>query len=80
MAAVGDDPVAIAEYLHGNTYDLEGYAHEMSWTEWGELAAAQPMLFLVNEGPPPDGVSEAGDWWLEVMVHSNPLEPYEPGQ
>jgi branched-chain amino acid transport system substrate-binding protein len=79
VAAVGDDPVAIAEYLHGQTYDLEGYAHEMSWTEWGELAASQPMLFLVNGGPPPEGVSEAGDWWLDLLVHSEPLEPYVPG-
>jgi branched-chain amino acid transport system substrate-binding protein len=79
VAAVGDDPVAIAEYLHGQTYDLEGYAHEMSWTEWGELAAAQPILVLVNAGPPPEGVSEAGDWWIELLVHSDPLEPYVPG-
>jgi branched-chain amino acid transport system substrate-binding protein len=79
VAAVGDDPTAIAEYLHGQTYDLEGYAHEMSWTEWGELAAAQPILVIVNEGPPPEGVSEAGDWWIDLLVHSDPLEPYEPG-
>jgi branched-chain amino acid transport system substrate-binding protein len=80
VGAVGDDSVAIAEYLHGQTYDLEGYAHEMSWTQWGELATAQPMLYLVNAGPPPEGVSEAGDWWLDLLVHSDPLEPYEPGQ
>ena len=79
VAAVGDDRVAIAEYLHGQTYDLEGYAHEMSWTEWGELAAAAPILVLVNAGPPPEGVSEAGDWWIDLLVHSDPLTPYEPG-
>ncbi|MGH3650704.1 MAG: ABC transporter substrate-binding protein [Acidimicrobiia bacterium] len=79
VANVGDDPVAIAEYLHGQTYDLEGYAHEVSWTEWGELAAAQPKLYLVTAGPPPEGVLEEGDWWLEELVHSDPLEPYMPG-
>lgn len=78
VSAVGDDPVAIAEYLHGQSFDLEGYAHEMSWTEWGELAAAQPILVLVTEGPPPEGVHEAGDWWIELLVHSDPLQPYEP--
>jgi branched-chain amino acid transport system substrate-binding protein len=78
VGAVGDDPVAIAEYLHGQTYDLEGYAHETSWTEWGEMAAAQPLLVLITEGPAPEGVNEAGDWWVEEMVHSEPLEPYEP--
>jgi branched-chain amino acid transport system substrate-binding protein len=79
VGEVGDDPVAIAEYLHGQTYDLEGYAHEMSWTEWGELAAARPMLYIVTEGPVPAGVHEAGDWWLDLLVHTDPLEPYEPG-
>lgn len=79
VANAGDDPVAIAEYLHGQTYDLEGYAHELGWTEWGEIAAAQPKLYLVVAGPAPEGVSEAGDWWLEELVHSAPLEPYMPG-
>jgi len=79
VGAVGDEGAAIAEYLHGQTYDLDGYAHEMSWTEWGELAASRPMLYLVNEGPPPAGVSEESGWWLDLLVHSDALEPYEPG-
>jgi branched-chain amino acid transport system substrate-binding protein len=78
VGAVGNDPVAIAEYLHGQTYDLEGYAHEMSWTEWGELAAAQPILVLITSGPAPEGLNEGGDWWVELLVHSEPLEPYVP--
>jgi len=78
VGAVGDDPTAIAEYLHGQTYDLEGYAQEMSWTAWGELAAAQPIIVVVTEGPAPEGVNEAGDWWVDLLVHSDPLEPYVP--
>jgi branched-chain amino acid transport system substrate-binding protein len=79
VGEVGDEPVAIAEYMHANEFDLEGYAHTLSWTEWGEIAAAQPKLYLVVAGPPPEGVHEAGDWWLEELVHSEPLEPYMPG-
>src|SRR5688572_4259009 len=78
VANVGDDPVAIAEYLHGQTYDLEGYAHPMSWTEWGELAESQPVFTVISEGPAPDGLNEAGDWWFEKLSQSEPLEPYEP--
>jgi len=78
VGAVGDDPVAIAEYLHGQTYNLEGYAHETSWTEWGEMAAAQPLLVLITAGPAPEGLNEAGDWWVEELVRSDPLEPYVP--
>ena len=79
VANVGDDPVAIAEYLHGQTYELEGYAHPVGWTEWGELATSQPVLTLISEGPAPEGLNEAGDWWFERLSQSEPLEPYTPG-
>jgi branched-chain amino acid transport system substrate-binding protein len=78
VGAVGDDPVAIAEYLHANEFELEGYAYTMSWTEWGEQAAAQPIFTLINAGPAPEGVNEAGEWWFDLLTHSNPLEPYVP--
>jgi len=78
VAAVGNDPVAVAEYLHANSFDLEGYAHTMSWTEWGELAEAQPIFTMITAGPAPEGVNGAGDWWFELLTHSDPLEPYVP--
>jgi branched-chain amino acid transport system substrate-binding protein len=79
VAEVGDDPVAVAEYLHGQTYDdLPGYAFDVSWTEWGELAAAQPLFSVLGEGPAPEGVNEAGDWYPETLILPDPLEPYEP--
>jgi branched-chain amino acid transport system substrate-binding protein len=78
VANVGDDPTAIAEYLHGQTYDLPGYAFEMGWTEWGELATAQPIFTVIGEGPAPEGVNEAGDWYPETLSQSEPLEPYMP--
>lgn len=78
VGAVGDDPVAIAEYMHANEFDLEGYAYTMSWTEWGEQAAAQPIFTLVNAGPAPEGVNEAGEWWFDLLSQSDPLDPYVP--
>jgi branched-chain amino acid transport system substrate-binding protein len=79
VEAVGDDPTAIAEYLHANSFDLPGYAHTMSWTEWGELAESQPNFTIISAGPAPEGLNEAGDWWFELLTHSDPLVPYEPG-
>jgi len=78
VEAVGDDPTAIAEYIHANTFDMPGYAHPLSWTEWGELAESAPIFFGITAGPAPDGLNEAGDWWIEVLSKSNPLEPYMP--
>ena len=77
---VGDDPEAVAEYVHANTFNMPGYAHPLSWTEWGELAESAPIFFIINEGPAPEGLNEAGDWWLTLLTHSAPLMPYEPGQ
>jgi branched-chain amino acid transport system substrate-binding protein len=79
VGEVGDDPVAVSEYLHANSFDLPGYAHTMSWTEWGELAESQPIFTLITDGPAPEGINEAGDWWFELLVESDPLEPYVPG-
>jgi branched-chain amino acid transport system substrate-binding protein len=78
VGAVGDDPVAVAEYLHANSFELPGYAHTVSWTEWGELAEARPVFTIISAGPAPEGVNEAGDWWFELLTHSDPLTPYEP--
>ncbi|HSJ91868.1 MAG TPA: ABC transporter substrate-binding protein, partial [Ilumatobacter sp.] len=80
VAAVGDDPAAISEYLHGQSYDLPGYPHTMSWTEWGEMAEAQPLFSTMSRDVEiPEGVTEAGDWYPKVLLRPAPLEPYEPG-
>ena len=78
VGEVGDDPADIAEYLHGQTFDLPGYPFELSWTEWGEMAAAQPLFSVIGEGPAPEGVNEAGDWYPETLILPDPLEPFEP--
>jgi branched-chain amino acid transport system substrate-binding protein len=77
---VGDDPVAIAKYVRENEFNMPGYAHPLSWTEWGELAQAQPVFTLISAGPAPEGLNKAGDWWFELLIHSDPLEPYVPEQ
>jgi branched-chain amino acid transport system substrate-binding protein len=80
VGEVGDDPQAVAEYVRSHTFNMPGYAHPLSWTEWGELAESAPIFFIINEGPAPEGLNEAGDWWLTLLTQSAPLEPYEPGQ
>jgi len=78
VSNVGDDPAAIAAYLHGQTYTLDGMASPVSWTEWGELATSQLLLVEVGEGPAPAGLNEAGSWWPEKLFLSDPLEPFVP--
>lgn len=74
----GDDPAAMAEYLHGQSYDSPGMAYPLAWTEWGELAEAQLVLVSVTAGPAPEGLNAAGEWWVEELFTSDPIPPYEP--
>ena len=78
VGEVGDDPVAVAEYLHANEFNNPGMAFPHAWTEWGELSKAQPIFTMINAGPAPDGVNEAGEWWFDLLTQSDPLEPYVP--
>jgi len=80
VGEVGDDPEAVAEYVRTHEFNMPGYAHPLSWTEWGELAQSAPIFFQISAGPAPEGLNEAGDWWLTLLSHSAPLTPYEPGQ
>lgn len=75
----GDDPVAISEYLHANTFDTPGMAYDLAWTEWGELTGSTQLLVEVGEGPAPEGLNAAGDWWPVELFRTSPLEPYDPG-
>ena len=78
VGAVGDDGAAISEYLHANTFDLIGYTFTMEWTAWGELAQAQIAFDIMDPGPAPEGVNQAGDWYPERLILSETLEPYVP--
>ncbi len=78
--AVGDDPTAVAGYVRSHTFNEPGYAHPLSWTAWGELAASAPIFYQITNGPAPAGLNKAGTWWLKVLSHSAPLTPYEPAK
>jgi branched-chain amino acid transport system substrate-binding protein len=78
VGEVGDDPAAVAEYLHQTTFDLPGYPSELSWTEWGELANSTPVVSVIREQEPPEGVNPGANWYPEVLLTAEPLEPYQP--
>jgi branched-chain amino acid transport system substrate-binding protein len=78
VGKVGDDPAAIAKYLHENTFDIPGYSFQLKWTEWGELAEAKIAFDLLSRGPAPDGVNKAGTWYPKRLLVSEALTPYQP--
>jgi branched-chain amino acid transport system substrate-binding protein len=78
VGKVGDDPAAIAKYLHENTFDIPGYSFPLRWTEWGELADAKIAFDLISKGPAPDGVNKAGTWYPKRLLVSEALTPFQP--
>lgn len=78
IAAVGDDPGAIADHVRGGSWDMPGMAYPLDWTEWGELEKAQLILVRVGEGGAPAGLDGAGNWWPETLIKSAPATPHQP--
>jgi len=78
-ATGSDDPADIATYLHDTRFELPGYAFDVEWTEWGELASAQPLLTILRDQQPPEGVNPGAGWYPEVLFRSEVLEPFDPG-
>jgi branched-chain amino acid transport system substrate-binding protein len=78
VGKVGDDPAAIAKYLHDNSFTIPGYSFPLRWTQWGELADARIAFDLIGPGPAPEGVNKAGTWYPQRLLVSQPLTPFQP--
>jgi branched-chain amino acid transport system substrate-binding protein len=78
VGEVGEDPAAVAEHVRTGTFSVPGYAFDLAWTEWGELARAREVLVVIRRQDPPAGVNDGADWYPEVLLVSDPLEPHVP--
>jgi branched-chain amino acid transport system substrate-binding protein len=72
------DPTDIADYVRANEFDIPGHAYTLAWTEWGELAQATPVVAVIEDIEPPEGVNPGAPWYLDVLFRSDPLDPYVP--
>jgi ABC-type branched-subunit amino acid transport system substrate-binding protein len=72
------DPQAVADYIRAGEFDVPGHGYTLAWTAWGELARATPVLGVMREMEPPEGVNPGATWYLEVLFRSEPLDPYRP--
>lgn len=71
------DPKLIADAIRTGSFNQPGYAWPLSYTEWGEMKAAKPILYTYEKGNP--GPINAGATWRpKVIFRSGVVDPYVP--
>ncbi len=73
------DPRAIAEAIRKGRFVQPGYGWPLSYTEWGEMKEARPIMFTIERAGPGGAYPGAG-WVQRYLFRSEPLEPYVPAE
>jgi branched-chain amino acid transport system substrate-binding protein len=64
------DPKVVAQAIHAGRFRIDGYAWPLSYTEWGEMKEAAPILYTYEKA----GTS----WRPKVVYRSKTTQPYVP--
>ncbi len=74
------DPKVIADAVRAGRFVIPGYGWPISYTEWGEMKEAAPILYTYEKGSPPGGVNPGANWRTKVVFRSKPVQPYVPAK
>ncbi len=74
------DPKVVAQAVHAGRFVIPGYGWPLSYTEWGEMKEAAPILYTFEKGMPPDNINPGANWRTKVVFRSKPVPPYVPPQ
>jgi branched-chain amino acid transport system substrate-binding protein len=74
------DSKVIADAVRAGRFVVPGYGWPLSYTEWGEMKEAAPLLYTYEKGSPPGDVNPGASWRTKVVFRSKPVEPYVPGK
>lgn len=75
-----DTPAKIADFVRSGSFQQPGYAYPLSYTEYGELKQATPVIYTFAAGDPPGGTNPGSGWHPEVLLHSPVVPPDVPAQ
>lgn len=73
------DPKALAAAIRGGRFDIDGYAWPLSYTEWGEMKEAAPILYTYEKGAA-GSMNPDASWRPKVVFRSKTTQPYVPGE
>jgi ABC-type branched-subunit amino acid transport system substrate-binding protein len=74
------DPKAVAQAIRSGRFILEGFGWPLSYTEWGEMKEAAPILYTYEKGTPPGKTNPGATWRPKVLFRSQTAQPYVPGE
>lgn len=73
------DPKALAQAIRGGRFQVDGYAWPLSYTEWGEMKEAAPILYTYEKGAA-GKMNPTAAWRPKVVFRSKTTAPYVPGE
>ena len=73
------DPKAVATAIRTGRFLIDGYAWPLSYTEWGEMKEAAPILYTYEKGAA-GKMNPAATWRPKVVFRSKTTQPYVPGE
>lgn len=73
------DPKAVATAIRTGRFQIDGYAWPLSYTEWGEMKEAAPILYTYEKGAAGQMNPDAS-WRPKVVFRSKTTPPYVPGE
>ena len=73
------DPKAVAAAIRAGRFDIDGYAWPLSYTEWGEMKEAAPILYTYEKGAA-GAMNPDASWRPKVVFRSKTTPPYVPGE
>lgn len=71
------DPTAIADTIRNGRFVQPGYGWALTYTEWGEMKDATPILYI-NEKGDPGKINPGATWRPKVIFRSPRVQPYVP--
>ena len=77
--AKSTEPKAVAAAIRGGRFEIDGYAWPLSYTEWGEMKEAAPILYTYEKGSAGQ-MNPGASWRPKVVFRSKTTQPYVPGE
>ncbi|MBU6424505.1 MAG: ABC transporter substrate-binding protein, partial [Chloroflexi bacterium] len=75
-----DTATKVADAVRTGSFTQPGYAYPLSYTEYGELKEATPVIYTFAKGDPAGGIDPGAGWHTEVLLHSPVIPPDVPAQ